>query len=70
MIYGNMQSFMLMLDMTRLEEYEKWFAAYTPYFYFPYDFEVWQYSDSGTVAGIEGAVDLNISFYDWSSQGR
>lgn len=70
MIYGNMQSFMLMLDMTRLEEYDKWFAAYTSYFYFPYDFEIWQYSDSGTVAGIESAVDLNISFYDWSSQGR
>lgn len=70
MIYGNMQSFMLMLDMTRLEEYDKWFAAYTPYFYFPYDFEIWQYSDSGTVAGISEPVDLNISFYDWSSQPR
>ena len=53
-----------------LEEYDKWFAAYTSYFYFPYDFEIWQYSDSGTVAGSESAVDLNISFYDWSSQGR
>ncbi len=70
MIYGNMQSFMLMLDMTRLEEYDKWFAAYTSYFYFPYDFEIWQYSDSGTVAGISEPVDLNISFYDWSSQSR
>lgn len=70
MIYGNLQSFMLMLDLTRLEEYDKWFAAYIPYFYYPYDFEVWQYSDSGTVSGISEPVDLNISFYDWTSQRR
>lgn len=70
MIYGNLQSFMLMLDLTRLEEYDKWFAAYIPYFYYPYDFEVWQYSDSGTVRGISEPVDLNISFYDWTSQKR
>lgn len=70
MIYGNLQSFMLMLDLTRLEEYDKWFAAYIPYFYYPYDFEVWQYSDSGTVSGISESVDLNISFYDWTSQKR
>lgn len=70
MIYGNLQSFMLMLDLTRLEEYDKWFAAYIPYFYYPYDFEVWQYSDSGTVSGISEPVDLNISFYDWTSQKR
>ncbi len=67
MIYGNMQSFLLMLSLERLEEYDKWFAAYTPYFYYPYDFEVWQYSDQGTVDGIADDVDLNISFYDWSS---
>ena len=70
MIYGNLQSFMLMLDLTRLEVYDKWFAAYIPYFYYPYDFEVWQYSDSGTVSGISEPVDLNISFYDWTSQKR
>lgn len=70
MIYGNLQSFMLMLDLTRLEEYEKWFAAYIPYFYYPYEFQVWQYSDTGTVNGISEPVDLNISFYDWSSQKK
>ncbi len=70
MIYGNLQSFMLMLDLTRLEEYEKWFAAYIPYFYYPYEFQVWQYSDNGTVNGISEPVDLNISFYDWSSQKK
>lgn len=67
MIYGNLKSFIVMLELPRLEAYDKWFAAYTPYFYYPYDFEVWQYSESGSVNGVQGDVDLNISFYDWQS---
>ncbi len=68
MIYGNIKTFLLMLDLTRLERYPKWFAAYTPYFYYPYDFKIWQYTDSAGVAGISGNVDMNLSFYDFSLQ--
>lgn len=68
MIYGNLKTFMLMLDLTRIEQYPKWFAAYTPYFYYPYAFDIWQYTDSAKVAGITGNVDMNISFYDFSLQ--
>lgn len=67
MIYGNLKSFIVMLELSRLEAYDKWFAAYTPYFYYPYDFEIWQYSESGSVDGVRDDVDLNISFYDWQS---
>lgn len=66
MIYGNLRTFMLMLDMAQLEEYEKWFAAYdTTQMYFPYDYSIWQYTDKGSVDGITGDVDLNISFGKW-----
>lgn len=68
MIYGNLKTFMLMLDLTRIEQYPKWFAAYTPYFYYPYAFSIWQYTDSARVAGITGEVDMNIGFYDFSLQ--
>lgn len=68
MIYGNLKTFMLMLDLTRIEQYPKWFAAYTPYFYYPYAFTVWQYTDGASVAGIKGNVDMNIGFYDFSLQ--
>lgn len=61
MIYGNIYTFNLMLDMEKLEDYDKWFASYTDAPYFPYDFKIWQYSKSGQVAGIDGDVDLNIS---------
>lgn len=62
MIYGNLKSFMLMLDIEQLEEYDKWFAHYDEEVYYPYDFKVWQYTDTGKVAGIDGDVDINISF--------
>lgn len=66
MIYGNLKTFMLMLDIEQLEDYEKWFAFYsTEEFYFPYDFSIWQYSDSGSVNGIKDGVDMNISFKTW-----
>ena len=62
MIYHNMEMGALMLDLSALEEYDKWFAYYNQDFYYPYQYEIWQYTDSGTVNGIEGPVDLNISF--------
>ena len=48
--------------MDAQEEYDKWFAAYSDQFYYPYEYKIWQYSQSGRVQGIKGAVDLNISF--------
>lgn len=62
MIYHNLEMATLMLDITQLEEYDKWFAYYNPEFYYPYAYKVWQYSDKGSVDGISGDVDLNIAF--------
>lgn len=63
MIYGNLKTFMLMLDIEQLEDYDKWFAHYDEDIYYPYDFKIWQYTDTGKVAGIDGDVDINISFW-------
>lgn len=67
MIYGNLKTFMLMLDIEQLEDYDKWFAYYDEQFYFPYEFKIWQYTDGGKVSGIGTDVDLNISFEDLSN---
>lgn len=64
MIYGNLKTFFIMLDMEQLEEYEKWFAQYDEQLYFPYEFTIWQYTDEGTVDGISTDVDLNVGFYE------
>ena len=65
MLYHNMEMGTLMLDMEKFENYSKWFAYYNKEIYYPYAFDVWQYSDKGKVDGIAGDVDLNISFKLW-----
>ena len=62
MIYHNMEMGALMLDIASLEQYDKWFAYYNEDMYYPYAYKIWQYSDEGVVDGIQGPVDLNISF--------
>lgn len=62
MIYHNTEMGVMLLRLEVLEAYGKWFAAYSDKFYYPYEYKIWQYSQSGTVQGIQGNVDLNISF--------
>ncbi len=62
MIYHNMEMGALLIDLAQLEKYDKWFAYYNKDMYYPYEYKIWQYSEKGTVKGIKGAVDLNISF--------
>lgn len=65
MIYANMRYFAGKLQMERLDNYEKWYAFYADVPYMPYEFSMWQYSDSGSIDGINGKVDLDISFKTW-----
>lgn len=67
MLYHNMEMATLKMDMSRLEKYEKWFAYYNKEFYYPYAYSVWQYTDKGRVDGIDGNVDMNISFTLWEN---
>ena len=52
-------------DMMKLEEltdYPFWLAMYSTIMDYPYKIQMWQYTDQGTVPGIEGNVDLNLWF--------
>lgn len=62
MIYHNMETSTVLLNLDQLEQYDKWFAYYNDDFYYPYQYKVWQYSESGSVDGISAAVDLDIAF--------
>lgn len=66
MIYQNKRTTIFKLDLNRLTDYDFWLAEYgsEPTYY--YDFDMWQYTSTGSVPGIEGDVDLNISFKDYS----
>lgn len=64
-VYLNLELALTSLDLAQLEEYDKWLAHYTTEMYYPYDYKIWQYSEKGTVKGINSKVDLDISFEDW-----
>ena len=63
MIYGNLKSMLIMMDIEKLEGYDKWFAYYKYPLRFPYKMRMWQYTSTGKVNGIKGGVDMNIAFY-------
>lgn len=60
MIYSNMMWEAYELDLEQLSDYPIWYADYEALPQTPYMFEMWQYSSTGIVPGIEGNVDLNI----------
>ena len=60
MIYHNTEMGAVMIDVEALEDYDKWFASYSETLYYPYEYKVWQYSQTGRVSGISTAVDMDI----------
>ena len=61
LIYGNLASFVMSLDLEDLETYgwARWVSNSGASLYFPYTFDMWQYSTEGTVQGISTEVSLN-----------
>lgn len=68
MVYTSAKWLTADLEMSRLTQYDKWLAQYYKTPFFPYSLQMWQYTGSGKVDGIEGNVDLNIGFVDYSKQ--
>lgn len=68
MLYSNIGWFLQELDLKELTDYDKWFAQYFNQPFFPYEFQAWQYSNSGKVDGISSYVDMNIAFYDYDKK--
>lgn len=59
-IYFNREIGYFEYDLTKLNDIDFWLAEYSDYPTFIYKFNMWQYTDSGTVDGISSNVDLNI----------
>ena len=68
MIYITSYAGYVKYDLSKVLEYDLWFAQYADVPTFYYDFAMWQYSSTGRVDGIEGDVDLNISFVDYAAR--
>lgn len=47
-------------DLNKLSDCELWFSEYSDAPTFPYNFGMWQYSNTATVDGVENNVDLDL----------
>ena len=65
MVYTNWNQAFYDYYLEELTDYGLWLAMYEAEMVFPYKIDMWQYSCTGSVPGINGDVDLNIFFkYD------
>lgn len=62
MIYFNKNQSLQMLYLSELTDYGFWLAQYDTVLNYPYKIDMWQYSQTGTVPGIAGDVDINLYF--------
>lgn len=61
-IYSNYYWLRDQLNMSELERYSVWVAHYSGKCGYPGKYDMWQYTSSGSVPGIKGNVDMNISY--------
>lgn len=71
MLYSNLKMALTKYDMQTLSAYDFWYVEYkdghNPPSY-PYELQMWQYASDGRVDGINGYVDMNISFVDYAAE--
>lgn len=68
MLYGNKEWLIKEIDMSKLTAFDVWLSQQTDVPDYPYQFTMWQYSTQGSVEGIAGPVNMNISFIDYSEK--
>lgn len=61
-VYFNQSLGYRYFDLSKLQEFTLWLAEYDATPDFVYHFDCLQYTDAGTVDGIEGSVDLDLFF--------
>lgn len=66
MLYANKNWLINYFDMNQLSDYEIWLAEWRSSPTYSGDFGIWQYSSKGRVSGIDGDVDLNICYRNYS----
>ena len=64
-IYANKNWFAEQLNDGKLKAYDKWVAQYNDKCTYSGAYGMWQYTDKGKVAGINGFVDLNKCYKDY-----
>lgn len=68
MVYGNKYWLLRKLDLTMLGDYDIWLSQSGQTPDYPYEFAMWQYSSTGTISGVSGDLNMNISFVDYTQK--
>ncbi|MFI3200452.1 MAG: GH25 family lysozyme [Eubacteriales bacterium] len=61
-VYANKDWLTNKMDASQLNAYKIWLAQYNTQVTYSGRYDMWQYTDNGTVGGISGNVDLNESY--------
>lgn len=68
MLYGDKEWLLTRVDLSKFDKYDIWLAEEENIPDYPYTYSMWQYTRQGEIFGIDGYVDLNISFVDYSAR--
>ena len=63
--YANKNWFSNYLTDKWYDKYPKWLAQYSSSVTYKGTYDIWQYTDKGTVKGISGGVDMNIAYVSY-----
>lgn len=64
-IYANKTWLSQKMNVSALSGYKIWLAQYNSQVTYSGRYDMWQYSDKGTVSGISGKVDMNLSYLSY-----
>ncbi len=67
-LYGNKEWLLKEIDMSKLTSFDVWLSQTQDIPDYPYNFAMWQYDYEGSVDGIVGDVNLNISFIKYTEK--
>ena len=66
-IYANKYWMTSLLNMSQLTEASVWVVQYATECSYAGKYDMWQYTETGTVSGIKGNVDVNVCYRDYPS---
>ena len=65
MVYSNSSAFYNRLDTGKFDSRLLWLAHYIDKTDYKGNYNMWQYTSEGSVSGIDGFVDLNVSYFKY-----
>ena len=61
-VYSGKWWYMNKINVSEIEQYHIWVAQYNTTCSYPGRYDIWQYTESGKIPGINGNVDMNICY--------